>query len=145
MNTCAVVLNCGCELKRVKPGVTVPVTLYYCVTHGYQGLNTIHLQEWRVRCFDPEQFCHYSRWCGQSEKRARRLAKLHVQPKGRRGHRVFVAYDTITANGKGIILAGAGVRWHHSYAVETSHRDLPIYTATATLQTAAADAEPPPF
>jgi hypothetical protein len=140
VNTCAAVLKCKCVLKRVGVGASVPFTLYYCVSHGYQPLEAVHPKEWRVRC----QTCTFGRWCGQSKSAARRKARDHVRG-FKRDHYVFVAYDKITRDGKGIVLA-SGYRWPPEYFAYSTSGQLPLYEVDATIKTAVAGKDdPPPF
>lgn len=158
MKTCEIVLACKCvHFKRAPVGVALPPnTVFPCLFHGYQPVKAIYGQEWRMRCFYTGldgAVCRYGRWCGQSRATARRLARNHTNRIMSRDHPVMVAYDTITRDGRGLILRSDS-RLPTDTTVETfgltrtvagNQTVLPIYTVSGTVGSSAVETLPPPF
>lgn len=109
-----------------------------------------------MRCFYTAldgTVCRYGRWCGQSRATARRLAKDHTNRLMSRDHPVAVAYDTITRDGRGVILR-SGSRLPSGASVESfgltrtqngTQLDLSLYLIDATVNTTPVDTLPAPF
>ena len=94
MNEAQVLYMCGCwhsvPIERARSSA--------CPEHG-QSPAKVNTHEWRVRCMQ----CRYGRWCGQSEDEARRLQRRHREQHPT--HFANVAYDRITPDGQGTLLA----------------------------------------
>jgi hypothetical protein len=158
-NWCEVSFTCGHDslsgrvaFERTVPAGYQPPDMgpFYCLMHGPTMIDKVHAKEWRVRCHgthvDGSDYdCRFSRWCGQSRAKAMRYAKSHCSWKNQ-DHHVFVAYDTVTRDGKGIILA-SGARWPVDYLVSQTRNvdQLPIFTVAATLKASTQSDVPPPF
>jgi len=69
-----------------------------CRYDGDQAVTVVYPMEWHARCLLPG--CRFSRWCGQDEKEARKLARAHAWFKSHRD--VGCQYDKITTDGRGI-------------------------------------------
>lgn len=118
---------------RVSVGVDKDKQVY-CRFCGWQYIDTLYPSEWHVFCLD----CQYGRWLGQSQPQTARVSRQHHT--SRPTHRIAVAYDQVTASGRG--LARETGNFNLTYGMSQPVDRLPGMRETDTTSTAD---DPPPF
>lgn len=95
MNKLMVRLTCH-HMVRIPVNYDTALDVY-CRYDGYKSIRNVYHREWHIWCGD----CVFGRWVGQSQPQAARISSQHHRRNP--GHRIYVEYDTVTQNGRGLL------------------------------------------